>query len=113
VAGTADGTGHHALAAIVNELDRATLGVEHPQDHAWLRMSGRRGFVYRGSAFPAFRGTYVLGDYVTGRMWPLRGATLGAPSGLAGVSGFGIDDRHELYAVSLGGALYRIGFRKV
>ena len=71
------------------------------------------GFVYRGSAFPAFRGTYVLGDYVTGRMWPLRGATLGAPSGLAGVSGFGIDDRHELYAVSLGGALYRIGFRKV
>jgi glucose/arabinose dehydrogenase len=71
------------------------------------------GFVYRGSAFAAFRGTYVLGDYVTGRMWPMRGSILGTPSGLAGVSGFGIDDRRELYAVSLTGALYRIGFRKV
>jgi glucose/arabinose dehydrogenase len=71
------------------------------------------GFVYRGSAYPAFRGTYVLGDYVTGRIWPLRGAALGAPSGLAGVSGFGIDDRREIYAVSLNGGLYRIGFRAV
>jgi len=47
VAGAADGTGHRELAAIVNGLDRATLGVEHPQDHAWLRTAGRRGFVYR------------------------------------------------------------------
>lgn len=47
VASAADGTGHRALAGIVNDLDRATLGVEHPQDHAWLRTSGRRGFVYR------------------------------------------------------------------
>jgi GNAT superfamily N-acetyltransferase len=47
VASAADGTGHRELAAIVNELDRDTLGVEHPQDHAWLRTSGRRGFVYR------------------------------------------------------------------
>ena len=49
VAGAADGTGHRDLAELVNSLDRATLGVEHPQDHAWLRMSGRRGFAYRGA----------------------------------------------------------------
>jgi len=71
------------------------------------------GFVYRGSAYPAFRGTYILGDYVTGRMWPMRGAALGWPTKLPGISGFGIDDRHEIYGVSLGGVLYRIGFRRV
>ncbi len=49
VAGAADGTGHRELASVVNALDRRTLGVEHPQDHAWLRLSGRRGFVYRSA----------------------------------------------------------------
>jgi len=42
-----DGAGHRALAAIVGSLDRATLGVEHPQDHAYLRSAGRHGYVYR------------------------------------------------------------------
>lgn len=45
--GGPDGGGHRALAAIVNGLDRDTLGVEHPQDHAWLRTTERRGFLYR------------------------------------------------------------------
>lgn len=45
--GAADGAGHRELSALVSALDHATLGVEHPQDHAWLRISGRRGFVYR------------------------------------------------------------------
>lgn len=49
VAGGSDGAGHRELAAIANALDRATLGVEHPQDHAWLRISGRHGFVYRSA----------------------------------------------------------------
>jgi GNAT superfamily N-acetyltransferase len=41
------GTGPAALAAIVDAVDRDAMGVEHPQDHDWLRTSGRRGFVYR------------------------------------------------------------------
>jgi GNAT superfamily N-acetyltransferase len=44
-----DGSGHRELAAIVNGLDRATLGVEHPQDHAYLRTAGRHGYVYRSA----------------------------------------------------------------
>lgn len=48
--GAPDGAGHRELAAIVNALDHATLGFEHPQDHAWLRISERRGFVYRSAA---------------------------------------------------------------
>ena len=69
------------------------------------------GFVYRGSAYPAYRGTYVFGDYVTGRLWPFRSRILGPPSALAQVSGFGVDDAHEVYAVTLSGGLYRLGFR--
>jgi len=68
------------------------------------------GYVYRGSASPSAVGTYVFGDYVTGRIWTYRGRTLGAAVPLAGVSGFGIDDGREIYAVTLSGGLYRIGF---
>jgi glucose/arabinose dehydrogenase len=71
------------------------------------------GYVYRGSAYPRARGTYVFGDYVTGKIWPFRGGVLGVPTALAGVSGFGTQDNRELYAVTLDGGLYRIGFRVV
>ena len=45
----ADGAGHRELAAIVNRLDRETLGAEHPQEHAWMRTTERRGFLFRSS----------------------------------------------------------------
>jgi GNAT superfamily N-acetyltransferase len=46
--GRPDGSGHRELAATVNALDRELLGTEHPQDHGFLRVEGRRGFLYRG-----------------------------------------------------------------
>ena len=71
------------------------------------------GYVYRGAAYRSAVGTYVLGDFVTGRIWPFRSGVLGTPTALAGVSGFGLQDNRELYAVTLGGGLYRVGFRVV
>ena len=71
------------------------------------------GYVYRGAAYPAAVGTYVLGDYATGRVWPFRAGVLGAPTALPGISGFGLQDDGELYAVTLSGQLYRLGFRVV
>jgi hypothetical protein len=71
------------------------------------------GYVYRGRAYPTAVGTYVFGDYVTGKIWPYRGGILGVPTVLRGVSGFGTQDNREIYAVTLGGTLYRIGFRVV
>ena len=68
VASAADGAGHRVLAGIVNALDRGALGVEHPQDHAWLRLSERRGYLYRST------GGDVLGygySSVAGRMGPI------------------------------------------
>ena len=46
-AGPPDGAGHRELAETVGAIDRAILGFEHPQDHRHLRMSDRRGFLYR------------------------------------------------------------------
>lgn len=40
--------GHDRLARIVDALDRETLGVSHPVDHRYLRIEGRRGWLYRG-----------------------------------------------------------------
>jgi GNAT superfamily N-acetyltransferase len=40
--------GHDQLAATVDALDRETLGVAHPIDHAYLREESRRGWLYRG-----------------------------------------------------------------
>ena len=46
--GSAGGTGHARLAAIVDDLDRELLGVAHPHDHRYLRTEGRRGWLYLG-----------------------------------------------------------------
>jgi GNAT superfamily N-acetyltransferase len=40
--------GHARLAAAVDDLDRATLGVAHPLDHRFLRQEGRHGWLYHG-----------------------------------------------------------------
>ena len=41
----------------------------HPHSEA-ASITG--GIVYRGDRFPALRGAYVYGDYVTGKVWALR-----------------------------------------
>ena len=42
--------------------------------HAYPHSSGKSitgGFVYRGCLYPKLQGKYILGDYVSGRMWAL------------------------------------------
>ncbi len=75
------------------------------------------GYVYRGEAFPEMQGTYFYGDYCSGLIWTLDAAAAtsagsaegGSPLG-AGIllSSFGEDEAGELYAVDLGGAIYRL-----
>ncbi len=45
-AGAADGPGARHLAAILDALDRETLGYAHPEDHGFLASTGRLGYVY-------------------------------------------------------------------
>lgn len=40
--------GHESLVAVVDALDRETLGITHPIDHRYLRTEGRQGFLYQG-----------------------------------------------------------------
>jgi glucose/arabinose dehydrogenase len=71
------------------------------------------GYVYRGRAVSSARGRYFYGDYCTGIIWSLR-----MSGGRASVrrerihvdelSSFGEDARGELYAISLGGTIYRL-----
>jgi len=72
------------------------------------------GFVYHGSAIPDLRGTYVFGDFVTGKIWNLTESptdtwtrTLLLDTGLS-ISSFGQDTAGELYVVDLNGGVYKL-----
>ena len=49
-AGPPGGAGHRELAETIGRLDLAVAGFEHPEDHRFLRIGGRRGFLYRDAA---------------------------------------------------------------
>ena len=70
------------------------------------------GFVYRGGAIPGLSGSYVFGDFASGRIWtpdPQGGL---APVQLAAtnhlISSFGEDQDGELYVVDYAGTLHAI-----
>ncbi len=75
------------------------------------------GYVYRGSRFPALRGTYFYGDFCTGFIRSVRlmgGATVPAFTPLSppltndNVASFGEDADGEVYVVMASGRVYRI-----
>lgn len=73
------------------------------------------GYVYRGQKIPALAGTYVFGDFISGRVWSLTQTGQGwtrtpvlttAPNDLAG---FGQDQAGELYLARISsGAIERL-----
>lgn len=70
------------------------------------------GNVYRGSAIPALHGWYVFGDLCHGQLMAWRGPGQGEPVALGhevkALSSFGVDHLGELYALSLGGEVFKI-----
>lgn len=82
-------------------------------DHSAGDCSVTGGYVYRGSN-PSLRGTYLYGDFCSGRIWGLRSNgsawenRLLLDSELL-ISTFGEDEAGELYVADYGtGTLYRI-----
>ena len=63
------------------------------------------GFVYRGSAIPQLFGSYVYGDYCTGRLW--AGTVVLDPRS-SGLTTFGQDASGELYLGTDSGTFARI-----
>ena len=72
------------------------------------------GFVYRGQAAQSLRGTYLHGDYCSGRVWGVERTGEAWTSRLLASSGFGIttfgeDEAGELYIANANtGSVYRI-----
>jgi glucose/arabinose dehydrogenase len=84
--------------------------------HEKGRCSITGGYVYRGKAIPALRGTYVFGDFCSGEVFGLQADVSGTlrsePDVLrktrSRISSFGEDAAGELYVVDHGGGVYRI-----
>jgi len=75
------------------------------------------GYVYRGESIPDLVGAYVFADLCLGRLEAIRvedgrvtGHRVLGPV-VPNVSSFGEDAQGELYAISLGGAVYRLALR--
>jgi glucose/arabinose dehydrogenase len=73
------------------------------------------GYVYRGSAFPLLVGQYVFGDYCSGRIWTVSAAATSPATPTLrldtshNISSFGLGPNKELYMLTLGGSIYRVG----
>lgn len=90
---------------------RPVIDLKHP-----VAESITGGYVYRGKAYPALKGTYVYGDFVTGKIWGMHRGTPVQNRLLLdtqlGIASFGEDSAGELYLCDLyGGAIYRITAR--
>lgn len=92
------------------------VGPVYEYSHAGGNCSVIGGFVYRGSAIPELRGTYLFGDYCRAAVLGLRmtdgqGADvrpLGVSVAANSLSSFGQDSSGELYVLSTEGPVYKI-----
>lgn len=76
------------------------------------------GYVYRGRGIPELTGTYLFGDFCSGKIWGLRKDTSGAWEVAEfldtdhNISSFGVDEDGEVYLLDYSrGTLYRISRR--
>lgn len=104
--------GSHCFGAKKCEHTNFTLPVlEYAHD---LGCSVTGGLVYRGSKLPALRGTYIYGDFCSGRIWGAsKGNGFSAPVVLLdtdiSISTFGDDEMGELYVADYrSGTIYRL-----
>jgi len=72
------------------------------------------GIVYHGGGIPALQGSYVYGDYGSGRIWALTFSRTTATannllldSNLA-LSSFGVDQNGEIYVCAFDGKIYKL-----
>lgn len=86
----------------------------YPHNFATGGFSVTGGYVYRGAEYPTLAGIYVCADYVSGNVWRIKPDGAGGwnsyiQTGLPGnIAGFGEAENADLYALSLGGTLYKV-----
>ena len=84
--------------------------VEYPRNQG---VSVTGGYVYRGADVPQLVGTYIYGDYSSGRSWALLYNAMGVPApaviaGGSGMTSYGESNAGELYLVAASGRLYKL-----
>ena len=72
------------------------------------------GFVYRGSQLAELTGSYIYGDFESGRIWALRYDGVNNPTNTEllntqlNIASFGIDEENELYFCAFDGKIYTL-----
>ena len=94
--------GLHCYNAASCDMQGLTLPVVEYGQSSTMGCSVIGGFVYRGKAWPGLRGTYVYGDYCSGKIWGLeRHGTVWTNQLLLNsgtiITVFGEDQAGELY----------------
>ncbi len=82
--------------------------VEHPHSEA---KSITGGFVYHGDRHKELTGSYVYGDYMTGKIWSLNDQTnhlQELADSAINIICFAPDAEDELYVIDYGGAIYQL-----
>lgn len=71
------------------------------------------GYVYNGQANPSLKGSYIYGDYGSGRIWALT-INNQSPSNIQltdsnlNIASFGVDQNRELYITAYDGKIYTL-----
>ena len=72
------------------------------------------GYVYRGLTLTGLTGSYVYGDYGSGKIWALTLSGSGTPTNILlvdsslAISSFGLDSNNELYICAFDGKIYKL-----
>ena len=88
---------------------------DYSHDRGDLSVTG--GFVYRGSTLPGLEGTYIYGDFISGRIWSLDARDRDNPDNTellnadVNISSFGIDESNELFICGFDGFIYRLSIQ--
>jgi glucose/arabinose dehydrogenase len=105
--------GAHCYSAVSCDSTGMTLPAAE-YDHGQGDCSVTGGFIYRGTEFPSLQGTYLYGDFCSGRIRGLRRIGAAWQSSLLAetphqISSFGEDEAGNLYVVDYGtGTVYRV-----
>ena len=105
------------VPASVATCDRTGLTLpilDYPTKDGNCAVTG--GFIYRGNAAPSLKGSYIYGDFCSGRIWALRydGSQITENALLVdstlSITSFGVDSRGELYVLDRGSrnGIYRL-----
>jgi glucose/arabinose dehydrogenase len=107
-----EGRARYTAGQKVNPRGRLVFPITAYSHRVGCSITG--GYVYRGKAVPSARGRYFYGDFCQGTIWSLRTVngklrdTRREPFHVSGLSSFGENAAGELYAVGLGGGLYKL-----